>query len=247
MLNGRGDYGDAMLRGGITGGFTGYLSGGTYFHNPIVKAKKLWKVAVNMKVSAFYHTLGNWATSTIYQKVEAKIADSVGLDPDEFNWLLMASSTVGNRAVGTRFTSSEKRFDMSRNVGFYGVNNRGVLGLPFDAVDIMLGYQGLPDASIRDYIFSGDYGYAVTGHSLGTLDESYVVENGLASKGYAYALPFGNVEPANGKLVIGLFDVVNGSLLGKVLNPTAKVYPIMPWQHALNNYIRYERQHANVP
>jgi hypothetical protein len=123
-------------------------------------------------------------------------------------------------------------------VGFLGYNNRpslGSVGLVFDTVDAMLGYQGLPTASGRDYIISAYKGSAVSGHSLGTLDASYMVGNGLAKSGVLYALPFGNIAPAGLVVNIGALDPITGGASGKLLNWGARVCSIGV-SHSLNQY-----------
>lgn|GEM_PF-6237241 len=122
----------------------------------------------------------------------SKLAKEVGLKPHELNWLLMTTSIVGNQwsKVGTRLVEDDD-FSKTNEIGVRGVGNRegAALGLPFDAVDIMLGYQGLPDASVQDYLSKlGTENSLSSGHSLGTLSNIYLASNNLAGKRSTYTL-----------------------------------------------------------
>ncbi|MFC3607939.1 hypothetical protein, partial [Stutzerimonas tarimensis] len=164
------------------------------------------------------------------------------LKPEELNWLLMAGSIAGNKweSVGSRFSNKDEDFYKSNGVAVRGVLNRGVEGLPFDAIDIALGYQGLPDASVKDYLATlGPESALSSGHSLGTLTNIYLGSSGLAEKVYLYSVPFGAVAPPNAQAVIGTWDLVNGGWAGKLFNWDAEIVPLKPWEHGFENYKRY--------
>ncbi|MFC3607493.1 hypothetical protein, partial [Stutzerimonas tarimensis] len=166
------------------------------------------------------------------------------LKPEELNWLLMAGSIAGNKweSVGSRFVREDESFSKTKNDGVRGGGNRGniMIGLPFDVMDIALGYQGLPDASVRDYLSAlGTENALSTGHSLGTLTNIYLGSNGLTDQVYLYSIPFGAVAPPNAGVMIGSWDLVNGGWAGKLLNWDAEVVPLKPWEHGFENYKRY--------
>jgi hypothetical protein len=127
--------------------------------------------------------------------------------------------------------------------GIRGFGNRGELfgikgipGLPFDVVDTVLAYQGLPTASAVHYMFSGARGAPLTGHSLGALDVANLSGFGLAgTNSHVYALPFGKV--ASGAVAtIGSGDIINGFGLGSLFNPDAAVVDTGFMGHACRRY-----------
>lgn len=173
----------------------------------------------------------------------SKLAKEVDLKSHELNWLMMATSVVGNQwsKVGSRFEESDD-FWKADLVGVRGVGNRksAVLGLPFDAADIMLGYQGLPEASVQDYLsVLGTENNLSSGHSLGALSNIYLASNGLTDKVYLYSVPFGAVSPANAEVMLGSWDFVNGGWLGKIFNWDAEIVPLNPLEHGFENYKKY--------
>jgi RHS repeat-associated protein len=228
--------------GAALGSFGNYLSGGTYFGNPIESAAKL----VNAGISGNYAYLGNsalhFATSEASQYAERRIAKKLGVRPEVLNLELMALSVVGNDVIGSRFQENDKEFSQTGNVGFRGYLNRtgSFLGVPgslfFDTVDVMLAYQGLPTASYADFVYSGYAGHAVTGHSLGTLDAIRAVDSGQAPSAVLYAVPFGNVAPSAAQVYLGDFDLVNGGYLGKAFNWNATICAT-GINHAYTNYL----------
>ena len=121
-------------------------------------------------------------------------------------------------------------------VGFRGYGNRGAAGYFFDTVDAILAFQGKPTASLGDFANSAFRGAAVTGHSLGTLDASYAVSNGLSTRAELYSVPFGNVAPASATIRLGNFDPVNGGIMGHLLNWGARACAIGV-NHGLTTYL----------
>lgn len=83
-------------------------------------------------------------------------------------------------------------------------------------MDIAFVYQGLPDASVQDYLSTlGVDNKLSSGHSLGTLSNIYLGSNGLIGKVYLYSVPFGAVAPPNAEVMLGT------------------------WEHSFDNYKKY--------
>ena len=230
------DWRTPALYGAITGGFAGYLSAGTYYNNPINGAKQV----------ASYIGDGNWsalgeaglriATTQAAGRIEEKVASALGLNGDQLNWLLMASSIAGNQLpeVGSRYRTDEEGFDQTNSTGIVGVLNRQnkILGAPFDAIDIVLGYQGLPDASVADTLYNKDTNGVnqspapkLTCHSLGTITCSYLGWNDSQQVTLA-SVPFGVTAPPGATVFLGTGDAVNGFSAGQAINWGATVVPI---------------------
>ncbi|TDQ37500.1 hemagglutinin repeat-containing protein [Thiopseudomonas denitrificans] len=236
------DWRDAALSGAITGGFAGYLSAGTYYNNPINTAGKITEYVGSGEWMSLSKEVSRLGMNQAFGYVQSKVAKEVGLKPEELNWALMAGSIAGNRlkSVGSRLSKSNEDFYKSNGVGIRGVLNREIRGLPFDAIDIALGYQGLPDATVQSYLSKlGLDNDLLAGHSLGTLTNIYLGSNGLAEKVYLYSVPFGAVAPTNAEVMIGSWDLVNGGWAGKLFNWDAEVVPLKPWEHGYENYKRY--------
>jgi filamentous hemagglutinin len=158
-----------------------------------------------------------------------------GISGWEFNAYLTAASFIGNGFFGDRIKEGldEKtgtKFKwisgiLSRNLGGAIIKNKtlnAIFGLPFDAVDIVLGYQGLPSATGWEII--GDKSLQaeiLKSHSLGTLDMKTQTLLGTLKNGSMFSLPFGNIAPGGVSLTLGGNDPVNGFILGKLLNPWA--------------------------
>ena len=114
---------------------------------------------------------------------------------------------------------------------------RGAAGYFFDTVDAVLAFQGKPTASFSDFAYSGLTGRPVTGHSLGTLDASYALSTGLATRAELYSIPFGNVAPPSATIRLGNFDPVNGGIMGHLLNRGARACGIGV-NHGLTVYLQ---------
>lgn len=105
-----------------------------------------------------------------------------------------------------------------------------VVGLPFDAADVALNYQGLPSASGYQALFDGRATNLRVGHSAGAAEMSTLTKLGaVPSGGMAASLPFGLISPPGLRVVNGLGDVINGGWLGTLLNPTATVIETPGW------------------
>lgn len=221
-----------------------YLTGGNYLQNPVDQFSSLGNMLSSGNYGDFASSIGNATMSYEFSRTEARLAQRWGMSPMDLNSAFMGASILGNELVGTRLTTgtgvnaeADKEFFPETNgLGYKGVLNRGVVGLPFDAIDILLGYQGLPTASIRDFVDSGLYGRPLTGHSLGTLDAINSYRYGLSSGGYLNSVPFGNVAPMAFQVNLGMGDVVNGGILGMIFNPGASLCPIGPTGHPMANY-----------
>jgi filamentous hemagglutinin len=164
----------------------------------------------------------------------------------DLNTVFMGVSVLGNETVGSRFSVKAgkevvEHFPETGGLGFAGILNRGplggALGLPFDIVDIVLGYQGLPTASLRDFVDSGLYGRQTSAHSLGTLDRITAYKLGLSPVGGRLdSVPFGNVAPSALQVNLGTGDLVNGGVLGKIFNPSARLCSMGPTGHPMGTY-----------
>ena len=163
-----------------------------------------------------------------------------GLSYAELTLAMTAVSFVGNKLVGSRFSASEQvngqdsqmmHGVFSRQEGGWLVDSasspilNGIVGSPFDAIDIVLGYAGILTASDYDFLKNGKLNQKLIGHSLGTLGVSNLAAKGYLDAGMAemYSLPFGNISPGGSTLFIGAYDLVNGLVFGIHLNPNATV------------------------
>lgn len=217
-----------------------YLTGGNYLQNPVDKFASFSDMISAGKYTELGNTVFGSVMSHQFSRVESRLADRWGMSPMDLNTAFMGMSVMGNGLVDTRFRSKDNaEFPETKGLGFAGIlNRRGVVGLPFDVVDIVLGYQGLPTASFRDFVNSGLYGRAVSGHSLGTLDAISAYRFGLStSGGWVDSVPFGNVAPMALQVNLGSFDLVNGGIVGKIFNPHAQVFSLKPTEHAHCNYL----------
>ena len=155
--------------------------------------------------------------------------NKLGMSGLEFDAILTAASFIGNELVGDRIKSSADGDSkwisgiLSRNlktaVGFFAEHPTldKIIGLPFDAVDIVLGYQGLPTATGWEIINSDTLrAQVLSSHSLGTLDMKTQSLLGVLSNGSMFSLPFGNIAPEGVSLTIGSNDPVNGFGLGSL-------------------------------
>ncbi|MCW4150737.1 hemagglutinin repeat-containing protein [Halomonas sp. 18H] len=232
------DWQQPAVHGAITGGLANYLAAGTYYDNPFNKMTDLGQQLSQGKLLDAGKVVGGVVMQKTWNRIAEKMASGVGLSGDELNWLLMAGSIAGDQlpGIGNRYKSDDREFTLTEFVGERGVMDRGLPGLPFDATDIALGYQGLPDASVRAYLTHQGPGGDLTGHSLGTLTANYLAGNGLAKHAELFSLPFGNIAAPDAHLTIGSGDVINGGYLGKFFNPDAVVAPLAPLQHPFKNY-----------
>ena len=168
------------------------------------------------------------------RKEVGKIAEKNGLTLYELNVLLAANSRLGN----TIFKSG---YDPSRAIDITGVTTRAdsqVAGLVWDVNDLILGYQGLIDATGVDYINDPNRPSHITGHSLGALRANNLVRNGFADSAEIYSLPFGNSAAENVDAHLGALDLVNGGVVGKVFNPTERLdYRPSLWKHKSACYL----------
>ncbi|QEY58325.1 filamentous hemagglutinin N-terminal domain-containing protein [Pseudomonas sp. C27(2019)] len=241
------DWRDAALVGGVTGGLASYLSAGTYYNNTINTASNIKHHIGSSEWMSLAKEVYKVGMNQAFGYAQSKFAKEIGLKPHELSWLLMTGSSFGNQwgSVGTRLGEQEGELSKSDGTVVLGVGNRKnvVVGLPFDAADILLGYQGLPDASVRDYLSEFGVGNGLSsGHSLGTLSNIYLASNGLAERVYLYSIPFGAVAPSNAEVMIGTGDLVNGGWLGKLFNWDAQVVPLKPWEHSFDNYKKYIKE-----
>ena len=206
---------DDALRAGGRGFVTSYALSyvGNTFNSP----------GSGLATKSLPQSIGN----SLAQTAVAQYAESKGINPIAFNLGLFALSHVGNALTKSRYDLTGARYGEGPN-HIVGILNRGILGAPFDAVDILLAAQGFQTASALDYRSSGGRSeYLLSGHSLGALDVANLVGQGYAPDGVGIALPFGKV---GGGIAIfnGWLDIVSGGPIGVfanlVLNPGAQ-YP----------------------
>ncbi|MGV6825356.1 MAG: hypothetical protein ACWA5Q_00115, partial [bacterium] len=182
-------------------------------------------------VQNFAHHSANYASRNLV----SRIAEKNGWSSAEVNAVLLGLSFTGNYLVGKRLELpddsnqiSVPRINgiLSRKGGVlvnsidYPIANR-IVGLPFDFVDIALGYQGFPTATWFDVYQAGLFGTTINAHSLGTLDQTNLNGLGLVRGGKVNSLPFGNVAPSGSEAHLGALDIVNGMAVGMFLNPWA--------------------------
>lgn len=219
------------------------LTNMNYLQNPMDQFSSLGNMISAGNYGEFGTAIGGAVMNHQFSRVQTRLADRWGMSPMDLNTGFMGVSVFGNEFVGSRFRAGKSvqdrhEFPETKGVGFLGILNRhGVLGLPFDTVDIVLGYQGLPTASFRDYAYSGLFGRPVSGHSLGTLDAINAYRRGLSTGGWVDSVPFGNIASSALQVNLGSWDLVNGGWLGKIFNPHAKVFPLKPTQHGHCHYL----------
>ena len=175
-----------------------------------------------------------------------KLAQKLGIDSDTLNGALTVVSFIGNGLTGTRYKGKINGHEFidgiltrgphgSQSLGSSGL--RGVLGAPFDIVDIVLGYQGLPSASAYEYLLFGDHSLPLTGYSLGAVDVNNLaglhIPQGSVT---AISLPFGNAGAPGVTVVNGRRDLVNGAIFGYVFSPYASSENRSTTDHATYNY-----------
>ncbi len=128
----------------------------------------------------------------------------------------------------SRFQRLDKAIDPTRTPILNGIGNRGILGAPFDAADVLLAMQGYITPSAHDAInysrASGDN--FVIGKSLGALDVTNIVGQGYADGGLAISLPFPKISAPGVTVMNGAADLINLGVGGSITNPGA-TYPCM--------------------
>lgn len=227
-----------------------YLTNMNYLQNPMDQFSSLGNMISAGNYGEFGAAIGGAAMNHQFSRVQARLADRWGMSSLDLNTAFMGMSVFGNWALddaktadvneGSRFVRKDmKTFAASNGIGFRGILNRGAHGLPFDVIDIVLGYQGLPTASFRDYAYSGLLGRPISGHSLGTLDAINAYRLGMATGGGRLdSVPFGNVASTALQVNLGIGDLVNGGLVGKIFNPGARTCSMGPTGHAHATYLR---------
>lgn len=225
-----------------------YLTNMNYLQNPMDQFSSLGDMISTGNFGELRAAISGTVMNHQFSRAQARLADRWGMSSMDLNTAFMGVSVFGNNVVGTRFVSgtdanNSKEFPASNGIGFRGILNRGplrgALGLPFDVIDIALGYQGLPTASFRDYAYSGLLGRPVSGHSLGTLDAINAHRLGMATGGGRLdSVPFGNVASTALQVNLGMGDLVNGGFLGKMFNPGARICSMGPTGHQLASYLK---------
>jgi RHS repeat-associated protein len=219
VYNAGGNTGDILTTGAASGVGTYFTLeglGGMYdsWINGIVQTQSVTlataKVAGQQYVNAqFRDAVGNYAARQGYSLTE-------------FNLGLFGFSALGNGLAGSRLKSGGWE-NTEWGIRGFGQRTNPIIGLPFDVVDTVLAFQGLPTATAVQYIFSSQRGMPLTGHSLGALDVANLSGFGLAgTSSRVYALPFGKVASGAG-VTIGSGDFFNGFSIGTLFNPDAAV------------------------
>ncbi|WP_445621834.1 hemagglutinin repeat-containing protein [Kushneria sp. Sum13] len=175
------DWQDPALHGAITGGLANYLAAGTYYGNPLNKATDLGQQISQGALLDAGKVVGGVVMQKMYGRLAEKLAKGVDLNAEELNWILMAGSIAGDQlpGIGNRYKSNDQEFTLTDSKGARGFMDSDLPGVPFNLIDSALGYQGLPDTSVRAYLMDQGFGGALTGHSLGTLTSNYLAGNRL--------------------------------------------------------------------
>jgi hypothetical protein len=163
--------------------------------------------------------LHHYSNHIVRQEI-ARFAEKNGMSIEQFNVALLALSFAGNYLVGDRKTVGNN-FGTTENIpGIRGYGNRGMIGLFFDTVDVVLTYQGIPSATGLTAWINGDLNTGQIGHSLGASEVATLEGLGwIQGDSTVYALPFGRAAPGGMKVFLGDGDAINGFSLGKFLNP----------------------------
>lgn len=213
---------EGFLRGGLGGTMAGYSLGGMAggFYSSAM-AEGTWGVT---------KSLGHHAISHKTREEVKEYAAKRGLSLTELNLGLMGLSFLGNSLVNDRLELNNDGV-----VEIHGVSFRGPQGLFFDAVDIILGYQGLPTATAFQYMFNYR-GLPIISHSLGTLDATNLAGLGFTRGSFVEvnSLPALNIAPGGVRTRLNGGDFVNGSFINLILNPDAEFLMIGPEPNAYN-------------
>jgi hypothetical protein len=207
--------------GGVTGGLFAGVTGATPFDG-FGSALSPSGYPTALGTAKF---IGHQALNGVIRDEVGAYAASRGYSLTDFNLRLFGLSALGNGLFGSRLTNEPGAWK-STEWGIRGWDTRGPLAYPFDAVDTILAYQGLPTATSIHYLFSNAYGQPLSGHSLGALDVANLSGLGLVSRAQYFALPFGKVA-TGGDIHLGSSDLISGTIfgfpLGAILNPDAVV------------------------
>jgi len=242
--------GQNILEGAINGALLAYLTVGKAFSkSPLSGIKEsINELSKNLSgaVEHVMYRAKDIALNHAYTKVANKLAQKAGLSLTNFNSILMGSSIAGAVLKGgqTRFKtydkSDERYYKYSEPKGesriqvIEGFDNRGKAFLPFDAVDALLVYQGLPTASTRDFLIRGASDIKLYGFSLGAGEVNNLVKQGYASKGEVSSLPFGLLAARkNIQVTNGAGDPISGFIGGLLINPSARTCNVFGHSRAL--------------
>ena len=226
------------------GAFISVVSGNVYGPQSAIGAFSNYASTFNDKVSFALNfvinginsgSLADTATNLAYEvtnyyasKEVERFANKNGMTLSEFNALLTLNSFIGLEIAGTRL----RRDSNSNSYNIWGFTQRRggaipgdlgrYIGILWDINDTILGYQGLIDAVGYEFI-SKTNGGGTLGicHSLGTLTCNNLVARGYAPSAQLNSLPFGNVAVGTNSrgTNLGIFDLVNGGLIGFLFNP----------------------------
>jgi hypothetical protein len=244
VLNG-GDLGDALrgaALGGLIGGVTaGVLPGGGAARGGLEVAAAYQQGGLAQATGTVLQEAASHAGNMVFQGVAQDAAERNGVSLTQLNVALTAASVAGNVLVGSRLGQLGATEQAANGNNVAGILSRDhdnsllsshigprlvnrVLGVPFDAIDLALNYQGLPSASGYQALVDGTVSTLRVGHSAGASELAALGNLGVAPSGATLAsLPFGRVAPSGLNVVNGKWDLVNGGWLGRLLNPGAIV------------------------
>jgi hypothetical protein len=175
-------------------------------------------------------------TAAARDGVNAFAEKQLGINGWEFDAGLEAISYLGYKAFGDPYNYTDPNHsnlgeyiggfshrDPSTGWLFQGQNQETehTIGeFLFDANDQMLNYQGLLDAGGIAYSYHG-WSLPSTGFSLGASRINTLAALGIVGGGVAAALPIGEAATGGLQPILGTGDLVNGSVLGFILNTQA--------------------------
>ena len=173
----------------------------------------------------------------------ARFANKNGMSLNEFNALLTLGSFAGNKVAGSRYRGDRNGTELIDGLGrrgglgyeSFGLSEFNPLSLPFDAMDYLLGTQGLLTASAHEYAQSGNRSSPLVGYSLGAMDVGNLAARGYAKNVYAYSLPLLNAGVGSLGVMNGRYDPVNLGAVGWLFSPHAT------WSNAtLRDHANYQ-------
>ena len=178
----------------------------------------------------------NLYTYAAHEYVNSKVSEELGrfaqkngMTLNEFNALLTLGSFAGNKIAGSRYRGEREGTELIDGLGrrggkgyeSFGLSEFNPLSLPFDAMDYLLGTQGLLTASAHEYAQKGNRSSPLVGYSLGAMDVGNLAARGYAKNAYAYSLPLLNVGVGSLGVMNGRYDPVNFFKVGWLFSPHA--------------------------
>ncbi len=184
----------------------------------------------------FVKGIQNLSSYAAHEYVNSKVGAELGrfarkngMTLNELNALLTLGSFAGNKIAGSRYRGDRNGTELIDGLGrrpglgyeSFGLSEFNPLSLPFDAMDYLLGTQGLLTASAHEYAQSGNRSSPLVGYSLGAMDVGNLAARGYAKNAYAYSLPLLNVGVGSLGVKNGRYDPVNFGPVGWLFAPHA--------------------------